>query len=173
MDRPMNIGEAAAAAGLSAKMIRHYEQLGLLTAAARSEAGYRRYGEAELAVLRFIAQSRRLGFSLPQIGDLLQLWHDEHRASREVKALAQRHLDELAQRMREMAAMQQALQALVARCAGDDEASCAILDQLAAPLPGGSCHGAAATLSPAAAPAARKRSRAARSRASAPRRPAA
>jgi MerR family copper efflux transcriptional regulator len=91
----MNIGEAATAAGVSAKMIRHYEQIGLLPAAERSESGYRLYGEREVSVLRFIRQSRRLGFSVAQIAELIGLWSDSQRTSREVKAVAQRHLADL------------------------------------------------------------------------------
>ena len=90
----MNIGEAAAAAGVSAKMIRHYEQIGLLPEAERSEAGYRLYGDREVSVLRFVRQSRHLGFSVAQIAELIGLWSDSRRTSREVKAVAQRHLAE-------------------------------------------------------------------------------
>lgn len=141
MSHRMNIGEAAAAAGVSAKMIRHYEQIGLLPAAARTEAGYRQYGEREVSILRFIRQSRQLGFSIEQIAELLGLWSNDRRASREVKALAQAHLAALEEKMREMAQMQAALRQLVASCHGDDDPHCAILDGLAAhspeaPLPG-------------------------------------
>jgi Cu(I)-responsive transcriptional regulator len=132
MKRTLNIGEAAAEAGVSAKMIRHYEDIGLLPAAARTEAGYRQYGERDVSVLRFIRQCRRLGFSMPQIAELMGLWSDSHRASREVKALAQRHVAELDQKMREMAEVKQALERLVAACHGDDDPHCAILDGLAA-----------------------------------------
>lgn len=137
----MNIGEAAEAAGVSAKMIRHYEQIGLMPAATRTESGYRQYGERDVSVLRFIRQSRRLGFSMEQIADLMGLWSNHHRASREVKALAQSHLDALEQKMREIAEMQQALKKLVGSCHGDDSPHCAILDELAvssseAPEPG-------------------------------------
>lgn len=131
MPHPMNIGEAAQAAGISAKMIRHYEQIGLVASAARTEAGYRQYSERDVAILRFIRQSRRLGFSMAQIADLLGLWHNDRRSSREVKALAQSHLAELEEKMHEMAAMQQALQKLVHACHGDDDPQCAILDELA------------------------------------------
>jgi len=131
----MNIGEAASAAGVSAKRVRHYESIGLLPAAPRTEAGYRQYGERDVAALRFIRQSRRLGFSMQQIGELMGLWRDTHRASRQVKLLAQGHVDALAQRMREMAEMKQALEHLIASCHGDDQADCAILDGLATPLP--------------------------------------
>ena len=141
MSRPLNIGEAAEAAGVSPKMIRHYEQIGLVPEPPRTEGGYRQYGEREVSVLRFIRQSRRLGFSMDQIAELLGLWSNRHRTSREVKAVAQQHLDALAARMREMAEMQQALQQLVSACHGDDTPDCAILDELAlhspaAPEPG-------------------------------------
>lgn len=141
MSRSMNIGEAAEAADVSAKMIRHYEQIGLLPEAARTESGYRQYGERDVSVLRFIRQSRRLGFSMEQIAELMGLWSNRGRAAREVKALAQRHLDELEQKMREIAEMQAALKGLVHACHGGDDPDCAILQQLAiaspqAPEPG-------------------------------------
>jgi Cu(I)-responsive transcriptional regulator len=141
MARWMNIGEAADAAGVSAKMIRHYEQIGLMPAASRTEAGYRQYGPRDISILRFIRQSRRLGFSMAQIADLMGLWSNRGRSSREVKALAQGHLDMLEQKLRELAEMQSALKALVLSCHGDDDPHCAILDGLAvdgapAPEPG-------------------------------------
>lgn len=135
MSRPLNIGEAAEAAGVSAKMIRHYEQIGLVPAASRTDSGYRQYTERDVSLLRFIRQSRRLGFSMEQIAELLGLWSDDHRASREVKALAQQHLDALEEKMREMAEMQQALQKLVSACHGDNDPHCAILDELAVRSP--------------------------------------
>jgi Cu(I)-responsive transcriptional regulator len=135
MTRSMNIGEAAQAAGVSAKMIRHYEQIGLVTAAARTDAGYRRYDERDVSVLRFIRQSRRLGFSMPQIADLLGLWSDRRRASREVQQLARQHLADLEQKLRELAEMKAALERLVASCHGSDDPHCAILDELAADSP--------------------------------------
>jgi Cu(I)-responsive transcriptional regulator len=141
MARWMNIGEAAAAAGVSAKMIRHYEQIGLVPEATRTEAGYRQYSERDVSILRFIRQSRQLGFSIEQIAELMGLWSDRSRASREVKALAQSHLDALNEKMRELAQMQAALERLVRSCHGDDDPHCAILDGLAvhspeAPPPG-------------------------------------
>lgn len=147
MTRTMNIGQAAEAAGVSAKMIRHYEQIGLLPAAARTDAGYRQYGEREVSVLRFIRQARRLGFSIDQIAGLLGLWSDRRRTSREVKAVAEAHLAELERKLREIGEMQQALRLLVARCHGDDDPHCAILDGLAGPegeAPGADAVGAAA-----------------------------
>lgn len=135
MNRAMNIGEAAEAAGVSAKMIRHYEQIGLVPAAARTDSGYRQYTGRDVSVLRFIRQSRRLGFSIEQIADLLGLWSDSHRASRSVKAVAQQHVADLELKMREIAAMKQALERLVASCHGDDQPHCAILAELAAQSP--------------------------------------
>ncbi len=128
---PMNIGQAAEAAGVSAKMIRHYEQIGLVPAAVRTDAGYRQYSERDVSILRFVRQSRRLGFSMEQIADLLGLWSNRRRASREVKAIAQGHLDALEEKMREMAAMQAALKRLLTSCHGDDDPACAILEELA------------------------------------------
>lgn len=159
MNRAMNIGEAAEAAGVSTKMIRHYEQIGLVPAAARSDSGYRQYTERDVSVLRFIRQSRRLGFSIEQIAELLGLWSDAHRASRSVKAVAQQHVADLEQKMREMAEMKQALDRLVASCQGDDQPHCAILAELAvqstaAPDPGsiepGALRKSAAVRKPAA-----------------------
>lgn len=133
---PMNIGDAAAAAGVTPKMIRHYESLGLIPEADRTEAGYRLYGEREVAMLRFIRQSRGLGFATKQIESLLALWRDEGRESREVKAVAQRQLEELEERQRELDQMRSTLERLVAQCHGDHEAHCAILDGLARPATG-------------------------------------
>ena len=135
MSRLMNIGEAAEAAGVSPKMIRHYEQIGLVPEASRTESGYRQYTERDVSVLRFIRQSRRPGFSIEQIAELLGLWSDRGRTSREVKALAQSHLDALNEKMRELAQMQGALERLVASCHGDDDPHCAILDGLAVQSP--------------------------------------
>lgn len=127
----MNIGQAAKASGISAKMIRHYEELGLLPAPARTDAGYRQYGDAELHTLRFIRQARDLGFSLHDIGELLSLWHNRQRPSRLVKELAQAHIQALEQKARELLAMKNTLQHLVHGCHGDDRPDCPILDLLA------------------------------------------
>jgi len=158
MSSLMNIGEAAEAAGVSAKMIRHYEQIGLVPAATRTDSGYRQYTERDVSILRFIRQSRRLGFSMDQIADLLGLWSNRRRASREVKTVAQGHLAALEEKMRELAEMQRALKTLVASCHGDDDPHCAILDELAvgspeAPAPG--AVGARPVKRGAASPAAR------------------
>jgi Cu(I)-responsive transcriptional regulator len=135
MAASLNIGQAAQAAGVSAKMIRHYEQIGLLPEAARSDAGYRQYSERDVSVLRFIRQSRRLGFSMAQIAELLGLWSNRRRASRKVKALALQHVADLKQKMRELAEMKDALERLVASCRDSDDPHCAILDDLAAHSP--------------------------------------
>jgi Cu(I)-responsive transcriptional regulator len=135
MNPLMNIGEAAKAAGVSPKMVRHYEQTGLLPPAERTESGYRLYGEREVSVLRFIRQSRRLGFSVPQIAELIGRWGDDRRTSREVKTIALRHLADLDEKLREIAEMKAGLERLVQDCAGDDHAHCAILDTLAADSP--------------------------------------
>ncbi|GAA3539239.1 Cu(I)-responsive transcriptional regulator [Zobellella aerophila] len=131
----MNIGEAAKQARVSAKMIRHYEQIELLKPAGRTEAGYRQYDEQNIEVLRFIRQSRLLGFSIRQIDALLTLWQDPDRPSREVKRVAQQHLQEVENKMRELALMQATLQRMIAACPGDEQPDCAILDQLSSSEP--------------------------------------
>ncbi|MBB5014629.1 Cu(I)-responsive transcriptional regulator [Rehaibacterium terrae] len=126
-----NIGEAAALTGVSAKMIRHYEAIGLMPAAGRTLAGYRLYGERELHRLRFIKRARSLGFSIKQIEALLGLWDDPQRASAEVKALTKQHVAELEARIAELEAMKRALQSLARHCHGDHRPDCPILDDLA------------------------------------------
>jgi MerR family copper efflux transcriptional regulator len=128
----MNIGEAATASGVSAKMIRHYEKIGLLPPASRTDAGYRQYGDKDVHTLRFIRRSRDLGFSLDEIRDLLGLWQNRRRSSRQVKALAQVHLEDLQRKLDEMQAMKQTLEQLVQCCHGDDRPDCPILAELAA-----------------------------------------
>lgn len=128
----LNIGQAASASGVSAKMIRHYEEVGLLPAARRTESGYRQYGEADVQTLRFIRHSRDLGFSIPEIGRLVGLWQDRGRPSREVKALAKAHIRELEEKAQELLAMKAALEHLVDCCRGDDRPECPIIDSLAA-----------------------------------------
>jgi Cu(I)-responsive transcriptional regulator len=135
----LTIGEMAKRSGLTAKMIRHYESLGLLPPAVRSEAGYRHYQEADVQQLRFIRQARELGFSLPQIGELLNLWHDQQRPSSKVKQVAQQHITVLEQKITELMQMKSALETLVSRCHGDDSSDCPILDELAQPS-GVCCH---------------------------------
>ena len=126
----LNIGQAAAASGVSAKMIRHYEEIGMLPAARRTESGYRQYGEADVQTLRFIRHSRDLGFSLPEITELLSLWHNRRRSSRQVKALAQAHIEELDEKLKELQAVKATLEHLVHCCHGDDRPDCPIIETL-------------------------------------------
>jgi Cu(I)-responsive transcriptional regulator len=128
-----NIGEAAALSGVSAKMIRHYESIGLVPAAGRSFANYRLYSDADVHRLRFVRRARSLGFAMKQIQALLDLWNDPGRSSAEVKQLAQAHADDLGARIAEMQAMQRSLRALAAHCHGDARPECPILDDLAGP----------------------------------------
>jgi len=132
MSHAMNIGEAADAAGVTAKTIRHYEALGLLPEPARSEAGYRQYSANDVAVLCFIRQSRTLGFSTRQIGELLALRADGARRSQDVKALARRHLADLERKLGELAQMKAELERLAHECHGDHRPDCAILGKLSA-----------------------------------------
>jgi len=127
----MNIGQAAEASGVTPKMIRHYESLGLLPAVARTDAGYRQYDERVLHTLRFIRRARDLGFGLDEIAELLALWGNRRRASAEVKALAARHAADLQERIERMQAMQRTLEHLVHACHGDGRPDCPILDDLA------------------------------------------
>jgi len=127
----MNIGEAAGASGVSAKMIRHYEDVGLLPAARRTDAGYRQYDAPEVHTLRFIRHSRDLGFSIAEITELVGLWHNRRRPSRQVKALAQAHIQELEQKAQHLLAMKSTLEHLVRCCHGDDRPECPILEGLA------------------------------------------
>lgn len=126
----MNIGEAAKASGVSAKMIRHYESVGLFPEAARTEAGYRQYTAKEVSTLRFVRHSRDLGFSIEQIRELLGLWQDRKRPSRQVRSLAQAHLAELDAKLQELHAMKATLEHLVHCCHGDDRPDCPIIDSL-------------------------------------------
>lgn len=128
----MNIGEAAKASGVSSKMIRHYESIGLIDAARRTAAGYRLYGQREVQVLQFIHRARALGFSLEQIRALLALWQDRKRASADVRALARSHIAELERKIAEMEAMKRTLARLAASCQGGARPDCPILDDLAA-----------------------------------------
>ena len=131
MNLPMNIGEAARQSGVSAKMVRHYESLGLLPQVHRSDSGYRQYTDAEVHTLRFIKRSRDLGFSMAEITELVSLWHNRRRASASVRRIAQKHSDELAQRIAHMQSMQNTLSHLIHCCQGNDRPDCPILDDLA------------------------------------------
>lgn len=127
----MNIGAAAKASGLSAKMIRYYESIGLLQAAERSANGYRHYSPLELQQLSFIKRARDLGFTLEEVAKLLALWQDRQRASADVKALAAEHIDDLNRRISELVGLRDSLQELMHSCHGDERPDCAILQKLA------------------------------------------
>ena len=128
---PVNIGEAARLSGVSAKMIRHYESLGLLPKVGRTDSGYRQYTEADVHTLRFIKRSRDLGFSMDEIGELVGLWQIRRRASANVRRVAQKHADDLARRIAAMQEMQRTLQHLIHCCHGDERPECPILEELA------------------------------------------
>lgn len=132
---PLSIGDAARLSGVSARMIRHYEQIGLLAPAQRGLSGYRQYGDADLHTLRFIQQARQLGFGIAQIATLLDLWRDRERPSAEVKSLALAHIAELDTRIGELQRMRATLSALSHACHGDDRPECPILEGLAASGP--------------------------------------
>ncbi|MFN7002450.1 MAG: Cu(I)-responsive transcriptional regulator [Roseinatronobacter sp.] len=126
----MNIGEAAKASGVSAKMIRYYEDTGLIPAPARTVAGYRVYSETDLHRLRFIRRARDLGFSMAAIKTLLGLWQDRARQSADVKQLALSHVADLRQKIRELEDMAATLETLAASCHGNDRPDCPILRDL-------------------------------------------
>ena len=127
----MNIGEAASASGVSAKMIRYYEEVGLIAAPARTAAGYRVYAEADIHALRFIRRARDLGFTVEQISELMLLWRDRARASADVKRIALEHVGVLEAKMREIEEMAKALKHLAANCHGDSRPDCPIIAELA------------------------------------------
>ncbi|MDQ0470625.1 Cu(I)-responsive transcriptional regulator [Labrys wisconsinensis] len=126
----MNIGEAAKASGVSAKMIRYYESIGLMPGAARTAAGYRVYADSDVHTLRFIRRARDLGFSVEQMAELLKLWSDRSRASADVKRIALAHVGELEAKMRALQEMARTLRHLAAHCHGDGRPHCPILEDL-------------------------------------------
>ncbi|MBP0441304.1 Cu(I)-responsive transcriptional regulator [Tianweitania sediminis] len=126
----MNIGEAAAATGISTKMIRYYEEIGVIKSALRTSSGYRVYTDPEIHTLRFVRRARDLGFSVKQISSLLKLWRDRNRASADVKAMALGHVAELERKMQELKEMTSALRHLAENCHGDDMPDCPILHEL-------------------------------------------
>ena len=127
----MNIGQAADASGVSAKMIRHYEAIGLMAKARRTDSGYRIYDGNDVHTLRFIRRGRALGFSMKEIEQLLGLWRNRRRASGDVRRVAQQHIAELDQKIAELQAMRRTLHQLVQHCHGDRRPECPILDDLA------------------------------------------
>ncbi len=137
----MTIGQASKASGVSVKMIRYYESIKLIDPPLRTESGYRVYSDSQVHALRFISQARDLGFSVEQMGDLLELWRNRTRASADVKAIALQHVEALQVKVRALQAMSETLMHLAEHCHGDDRPECPILEGFAA----------------AAAPAPRKR----------------
>ena len=127
----MNIGEAARASGVTAKMIRYYESVGLLAPVGRTASGYRVYSAQEVHALRFVRQARRLGFLVEDIRKLLALWQDRSRASAEVKSIALEHVTELDRRITELTEMRDTLAHLAHHCHGDERPECPILERLA------------------------------------------
>jgi MerR family copper efflux transcriptional regulator len=130
----MNIGDAAQASGVSAKMIRYYESIGLIAPAGRTESNYRVYSEFDVHTLRFIKRARSMGFAVDEMGQLLQLWRDRHRASRDVKRLALQHVGALEEKITELRAMVGTLRHLAENCHGDARPDCPILDELSQDL---------------------------------------
>ncbi|AOB26657.1 MULTISPECIES: Cu(I)-responsive transcriptional regulator [Bordetella] len=126
----MNIGDAAQASGISAKMIRYYESIGLIGPAARTESGYRVYGDAELHTLRFVRRARDLGFSVEQMNELLALWRDRSRASADVKRIALEHVATLERKADELRQMADTLKHLAHHCHGDTRPDCPIIEEL-------------------------------------------
>jgi Cu(I)-responsive transcriptional regulator len=137
----MNIGQASKKSGVSQRMIRHYEQIGLIAAPPRRDSGYRDYDDREVHRLRFIANARDLGFSIPEIGTLLGLWDDRARASAEVKALAKSHITALDEKIAQLEAMRATLRDLAELCQGDNRPDCPILTELAGGAKGSCAKG--------------------------------
>jgi len=127
----MNIGDASRASGISAKMIRYYEQTGLIPPAGRSDAGYRIYTDSDVHTLRFLRRARDLGFSMEQMGELLALWRDRNRASGDVKRLALEHVAQLESKAQALREMARTLRHLADHCQGDARPHCPIIDELA------------------------------------------
>jgi MerR family copper efflux transcriptional regulator len=127
----MNIGEAAQSSGLSAKMVRYYESIGLIQPALRAESGYRVYDDGDIHTLRFIRRARGLGFSIDETSELLALWRDKTRASADVKSFALKHVRELEVKIEELQAMCRTLTHLAGHCHGDARPDCPILDDMA------------------------------------------
>jgi len=127
----MNIGEAAKISGVNAKLIRHYEEIGIIPKPSRSESGYRTYAEADVHILTFVKRARNLGFSMKEIKKLVSLWRNKSRASAEVKSLALKHVEEMEAKIRELQEMAKTLKHLSNNCHGDGRPDCPILNDLA------------------------------------------
>ncbi|CAN7336980.1 Cu(I)-responsive transcriptional regulator [Variovorax sp. LjRoot130] len=128
---PFNIGDAATRSGVNAKMIRHYESLGLLPKISRTDSGYRQYTGNDVHTLRFIRRGRTLGFSMAEIAELLKLWQNKRRASADVKRIALAHAEDLGRRIEEMESMKRTLERLADCCQGNERPDCPIIDELA------------------------------------------
>lgn len=126
----MNIGEAASRSGVTAKMIRYYEEIGLIKAARRGENGYRNYLEQDVHRLRFVRRARELGFSIARIRDLLRLWSDRRRASHDVKKIALVHAGALNADIEKLTALRDSILHLAKRCHGDQRPECPIIEDL-------------------------------------------
>jgi Cu(I)-responsive transcriptional regulator len=133
-DGYLNIGEAARASGVSAKMIRHYEETGVVPKPPRTVAGYRLYREADIHTLRFVHRARELGFPVREVAALVGLWHNRRRSSVDVHRVALRHLAALDSKIEQLEAMRRTLRHLVQSCHGDERPECPILDDLAQPV---------------------------------------
>ena len=131
----MNIGQAASISGVSAKMIRYYESIGLVTSAARSGSNFRMYGKSDIHTLHFIGRARAMGFPMPQIRELLGLWQNKRRASATVKAIAEQRIQELDARIAALSDMRDTLLYLSGHCEGDDRPACPILDEISSAVP--------------------------------------
>ena len=135
----LNIGSAASASGVSAKMIRHYESIGLMPRPSRSQGNYRVYSDSDVQSLRFIRRARDLGFSMKQISTLMSLWRNRSRSSGMVRKLAMDHIVELQQKISELQGMVRTLEQLAQNCRGDSRPECPILDDFS-DSPSANCH---------------------------------
>lgn len=126
----MNIGEAAKVSGVNAKLIRHYESIGIIPKASRTDSGYRVYTESDVHTLTFVKRARSLGFSMKEIKKLVGLWRNRSRASADVKALAQTHIKELEAKINELETMRDTLKHLARNCHGDNRPDCPIVEEL-------------------------------------------
>ncbi|MBL7554942.1 MAG: Cu(I)-responsive transcriptional regulator [Bdellovibrionaceae bacterium] len=126
----MNIGEAAKISGVNAKLIRHYESIGVIPKASRSESGYRSYSESDVNILSFVKRARTLGFAMKEIKKLVSLWKNKSRASADVKSLAVKHIEEMEHKIVELQGMVKTLKHLSKNCHGDNRPDCPILNNL-------------------------------------------
>ena len=127
----MNIGQASELSGIPSKTNRYYESIGLIPAPARTDSGYRDYSQPEIETMRFIQRARNLGFTIKDVCELVDLWHDQHRTSAQVKSLTQRHIHEIEIKLKELESMRHTLVTLSDKCHGDDRPDCPILEDLA------------------------------------------